>query len=178
MFNSIALGPDGQTNHTLDVLRGKVRKGTLSDRVKFLPGVSLHADPALQLTGHYTSPKGRLLELDAHMGGSGSWIGLHLALPARTLKGFGVLGFAARASASETTVLRACLRSGGKEDGFTDCFFDKHLLLRPEEASHLDALPVGYRDELPTEAEWRELILFLPTETFRLSLIDLRVFLV
>lgn len=177
MFSSIALGPDGQANHTLNVLRGKSRQGALADRVKFMPGFSLHADPELQLTGRYSSPKGRLLELDATTGASGGWIGLHLAFSAHNLKDFGMLGFAARTSAPETTVLRACLRSGTK-DSFIDCFFDKHMLLRPEEASHLDALPVGYRDDLPTKAEWRELILFLPTETFRLSLIDLRVFLV
>ncbi|WP_204115967.1 hypothetical protein [Shimia biformata] len=177
MFSSIALGPDGEANHKLAVMRGKSRTGDLKDIVKFLPGFSLHADPALRLSGQYTSPRGRILELDARMGGAGDWVGLHLSLPARSLKEVGVLGFAARTSASDTTVLRVCLRSGDG-DSFTDCFFDKHLLLRPEEASHLDALPVGYRDDLPVEAAWRELILFLPTEDFRLALIDLRVFMV
>lgn len=175
MFSSIALGPDGEANHKLAVLRAKKREGKLADVVRLLPGVEMHCDPALKVEGTYRSPAGRLLEIDARMRGEGSWIGLHLSLPARNLAGMGVLGFAARASAVETLVLSACIRSG-TDDGFQDCFFDKHLLLRPEEASHLDALPVGYRDELPQKARWRELILFLPKTDFQLALIDLRVF--
>ena len=88
-----------------------------------------------------------------------------------------MVGFAARIAAPEILVARACLRSG-TEEGFVDCFFDKHLLFRPEEASHVDALPVHHRADLPLRAPWRELILFLPTDDFRLSLIDLRVFVV
>lgn len=177
MFSSIALGPDGEANHKLAVLRGKKRKGMLADSVKFLPGLELHADPSLGLEGSYLSPAGRLLELDVKMHGEGSWIGLHLALPARDLAGMGVIGFAARFSATGMHVLRACIRSG-TADGFQDCFFDKHLLLRPEEASHLDALPVGYRDELPQKAPWREFVLFLPQNDFQMALIDLRLFVV
>ena len=175
--SSISLGPDGQANHTLSVLRTGTSDGTLGNDIEFVPGFALHADPALGLGGQYRSPAGRLLELDARMSGQGDWIGLHMALPAQDLSEGGVLGFAARTSATETCVLRACLRSG-TEAGFQDCFFDKHLLLRPEEASHLDALPVGMRDTLPDTAPWRELILFLPLTDFRIALIDLRVFVV
>ena len=111
------------------------------------------------------------------MQGAGEWVGLHFEFPARDISGAGVMGFAARFSAADTCVVQACLRSM-TEDGFQDCFFDKHLLLRPEESSHLDALQIGYRDSLPMHAKWRELILFLPTESFSLALIDLRLFLV
>ncbi|MBE1291339.1 MAG: hypothetical protein GJ677_02505 [Rhodobacteraceae bacterium] len=177
MFNNIALGPDGHTNHNLSVLRGKKRKGALANDMKIISGISFHADPALGLSGSYTSPPGRMLELEAHMQGAGEWVGLHFEFPARDISGAGVMGFAARISAAETCVVQTCLRSM-TEDGFQDCFFDKHLLLRPEESSHLDALQIGYRDSLPLHAKWRELILFLPTESFNLALIDLRLFLV
>lgn len=178
MVNSITLGADGQANHTLSVMRSKTTKGALHSNVEFLPGFKLNADPALELTGEYRSPAGRLLEFDAQTGPNpGGWVGLHLEVPVDDLSHLGVIGFAARIAAPEILVVRACLRSG-TEDGFQDCFFDKHLLFRPEEASHVDAIPTGQRMDLPQRAGWRELILFLPTRSFQLSLIDLRVFVV
>lgn len=178
MTDSITPGADGQANHTLAVLREATREGSLASDVDFLPGLALHADPALELSGSFTSPKGRILEFDARTGPNpGNWLGLHLALPASDLRQIGVVGFVARLSAPEIMVMRACLRSG-TPDGFVDCFFEKHLMVRPEEASHLDALPVQYRDQIPMQAPWRELIFFLPTHDFRLSLIDLRLFIV
>lgn len=178
MVDSIAPGADGQANHTLSVLRGGVSQGELSADVGFIPGLKLTADPALELAGNYRSPEGQLLEFDATTGPNpGGWIGLHLDLPAENLSNVGILGFAARFTAPEITVARVCLRSG-TDGSFEDCFFDKHLLMRPEEASHVDALSIHQRDRLPVRAPWRELVVFLPTRTFRLSLIDLRVFIV
>lgn len=178
MTDSITPGADGQANHALAILREDNREGPLAPDIDFLPGVSLHADPALGLSGSFASPQGRILDIDAHMSqGHGNWVGLHVALPAQDLGRAGILGFAARVSSPEILVVRACLRSG-MADGFVDCFFDKHLMVRPEETSHLDALSVQYRDQIPMQAPWRELILFLPTHDFRLSLIDLRLFIV
>lgn len=177
MTDSIALGPDGQANHTLAVLRNSANKGELAPHVEFMPGFNLHTDPELGLAGQYRSPEGQLLEIDARPTGAGAWNALHLALPADDLRRYGVLGFAMRSASPELLVIRACLRSG-IEGGFEDCFFDKHILVRPEASSHVDALALAHRSRLPPEAPWRELVLFLPTRGFRLSLIDLRVFLV
>lgn len=176
MVDSIAIGADGQANHTLSVLRAKSSEGPLTSDVSFLPGLRLNADPALELSGNYRSPEGQLLEFDAATGPNpGDWVALHLDIPVDDLGPLGLIGFAARIAAPEIFVVRACLRSG-IQDGFQDCFFDKHLLFRSEEASHLDALPTGQRANLPARAPWRELVLFLPTRAFQLSLIDLRVF--
>lgn len=177
MIENIALGPDGQVNHALAVLRSGSREGELEQHVHFLPGIDLHADPALDLKGRFRSPEGRILELSAQPAGRGDWCALHLNFPARDLRNYGVMGFALRGAAPQMQVLRACVRSG-KEDGFTDCFFDKHILLRPEESSHVDALPVSGGLALPPEAPWREMILFLPPAAFDLTLVDLRVFLI
>lgn len=178
MTDSMTPGADGQANHTLAILREDTRDGALASDVDFLPGLALHADPALELSGTFHSPKGRILEFDARTGPNrGEWLGLHVALPAGDLTRSGILGFAARVSAPEIMVMRACLRSG-TATGFVDCFFDKHILVRPDEASHLDALSVQYRDQVPKLAPWRELVFFLPTTDFRLSLIDLRTFIV
>ena len=169
---------DGPANRTLEVMRSKTSQGALSSDIRFVRGFKLHADPALELTGEYRSPAGRLLELDARTGPNpGGWVGLHLSLPSHDLSDMGVVGFAARIAAPEVLVVRACLRSG-TGTGFVDCFFDKHMLFRAEEASHVDALQVRERTDLPMRAPWREVILFLPTRSFQLSLIDMRVFVV
>jgi len=177
MTDSIALGPDGQVNHALAVLRRDTREAELVADFTLLPGIEWHADPALELRGHYSSPEGRLLEIDSQPQARGGWNSLHLSLPAGDLRPYGVCGFAMRSSSPEIQVVRACLRSGA-EHGFEDCFFDKHILVRPEESSHVDALPVHHQPRLPLEAPWRELILFFPVTPFQMSLIDLRVFLV
>lgn len=177
-MNNIAPGTDGQANHTLSVLRSGSFEGSLTSHVEFLPGLFLHADPKLDLSGTYRSPLGRLLEFNAHTGPNpGNWVGLHLSLPGEDLRDKGVVGFAARISGPELMLLRVCLRSG-TSSGFVDCFFDKHILLRPEEASHVDALSLACQSQLPLQAEWRELILFLPPKNFQFSLIDLRLFVV
>ena len=177
MTDSIALGPDGYVNHTLAVLRGGTSSGDLTQSVEFMPGVQMHADPEMNMAGRYDSPNGRMLELQARPERDGAWNGLHLAFPASDLGPHGALGFVMRASAAEQHVIRACIRSG-TEDGFQDCFFDKHILLRAEESSHVDALAVHQRTDLPLHAPWRELILFLPATAFTMSIHDFRVFLV
>ncbi|KAA8610014.1 hypothetical protein [Salipiger aestuarii] len=175
MTDSIAIGADGQANHLLERLRATATEGALASDVHFLPGLDLHADPLLGLGGTWRSPRGRLLELDARAAAPGGWCALHLALPLATTRGKRVLGFAARLAAREILVARACLRSS-IEGGFVDCFFDKHLLFSAEEASHVDALHLELHEDIPQQAAWRELILFLPPQSFRLSLIDWRVF--
>lgn len=176
--DNLALGPDGQANHVLALWGSGTAEAALENDLTFLPGLELHADPALGMTGRYRSPAGWLLEIEAEMTGAGKWFALHLALPAQDLTGYGVLGFALRASANGMHIVRACLRSGLEDGGFQDYFFDKHILLRPEEATHLDALPLRQIWELPIQAPWREIVLFLPPQDIRLSLIDLRVFIV
>jgi hypothetical protein len=177
MTDSLDLGPDGQLNQALALLRGDEKEGALSDRMDFAAGVTLRADPALELGGRYASPAGQLIAFEAEVAGRGGWCGLHLGLPARDLSDRGMLGFACRSAAPEIRVIQPCLRSG-TADGFEDCFFDKHILSQPEESSHVDILPVGRRARFPVEAPWRELILFLPLASFRWSLIDLRVFVI
>lgn len=177
MTQNIAIGPDAQINHALAVLRDAVTEGEIRGETWLLPGVVVRADPALKPGGRFTSPEGRLMDLDVSVGGEGAWMALHLSLGRRDYTPYGFVGFACRAAAPEPITMQPCLRSG-TEDGFVDCFYDKHVLAMPEEASHLDALSVQNRPNLPLQAPWRELILFLPTHNFRLSLLDLRIFVV
>lgn len=161
-----------------DALRASHAGGEVTlPRTDFVPGISLHADPGLQMSGHWSSPTGRLLELDIRMSGQGDWIGLHLALEAPDLAAVGWIGFACRSAAPSEIMIRPCLRSGG-ETGFTDTFFGKHLLAVPEPHDHIDALHPATTRSIPEAAPWRELILFLPRQDFRWHLHDLRLFLI
>lgn len=162
-------------NAAISALRNDRHSGHLGNDVIFAPGIKLHADPALNIVGKYTSPEGRLLEFDFLITGSGNWIGLHVALPPLRLEELGILGFFAHVAAPESIVVNACLRSG-TPTGFVDCFFDKHVLCHSKARAHFDALIPNGRDSLPNTAPWRELVLFLPTKSFQLSLLDLRFF--
>lgn len=167
---------DTQTNDNLSLLRLKTQGSALANDVVLAPGVELHADPAMGVSGTYRSPPGRLLEIDAQAGHAGDWFGLHISLSARDLSDSAVLGFVARTQAPQAVMIRAALRTGSENGTFTDIFFDKHILMHSEVTTHLDALSLPARLDVPAKADWRELILFLPPETIRLSLIDLRVF--
>lgn len=176
-LDNLGLGADADVNHRLAIFREAEAEGEIAAKTALGAGLTLRADPALGVSGRYASPRGRLLELEAEMAAPGDWFGLHIPVTAASLAGYGVFGFACRGSAPDLTEIRVCLRSGAG-DGFSDCFFDKHILLHPTEASHVDAIALQARDEVPERAPWRDLILFLPVTDVRLSLADLRVFLV
>lgn len=180
---NIALGPEQHMNYTLDVLRGSDIAGDITKQVDLLPGLFLSIDPALQPSGRYTSPAGRLLELDIAFGNpSDSWAALHFRLGDIDLTRAGIFGFACRSAAPEMTVIRPCLRSSDptpwSPNHFTDCFFDKHILVGPDTSHHLDVMPLAQRGNIPLHTEWRELVLFLPQKSFVWALEDLRLFIV
>lgn len=175
--DNLSLGPEGQANHALSVLHRQTCAGDLTSRVDFVPGVFLNSDPALALSGQWRAPEERLLELDAQTNGTaGGWMGLHIVMPASDLRQKALLGFATRIAAPESVLIRACLRSG-QEGGFVDSFFNKHLLFTSEAALHLDAMELTQRDDVPAQALWREVVFFLPPRSFKLSFLDLRLFL-
>lgn len=175
MFSRRQMAPDQALNSRLAAWRGKARAGRLESHVALTEEMSLQADPALQLRGSYSAGKDSFLTLKAEMPGAGSWFALHISLPPDTAaQPFGLLGYAARFRSEETHVISVALRSG-QEAGFVDCFFDKHLLMRPEEACAHDALTPGAQRELPAYAPWRELVFFFPLKACRISLLDLRV---
>lgn len=177
-LDSLSLASDSQTNQSLSVLRSDTRDGALSNLVRLAPGIELHADPTMGVSGHYRSPPGQILEVEAEAAQPGDWFGLHIKLFQADLTDRAVVGFVARVQAPEVLMMRAALRSATQDGGFQDTLFDKHILLHPEEATHLDAISLPMTPAVPVTADWRELVLFLPPKTMRLSLIDLRVFIV
>lgn len=178
MSDNIAAGPEANLNYGLHILRSGQTSGPITSHTEIQPAIALHADPALQIEGQWRSPAGRLLELEANAPGEGNWFGLHMELGNISLAQAGLIGLACRSTAPRIEMLRACIRSGHGEGGFDDCFFTKRILAHPEASSHLDAIQISQQPNLPPEAPWRELILFLPTQSFRLDLHDLRLFIV
>ena len=152
-----------------------IREGTLAGHTDFCPGLSLLADPALGVGGAWRSPAGRLLELEITTSAPGDWLALHLRLEGQERLQGGWIGFACRHAAADRLMIRAALRSG-TGDGFSDHFFDKHILATPEPLNHLDAFNLAATRAIPEQAPWRELVLFLPTRALRWDLHDLRAF--
>ncbi len=144
----------------------------LGDDTVIAPGLVLRADPACALRGHWRSPAGRLLEIEAWPEGRGAWIGLHVEL------GTGVtgdwLGLVCRSAAPAELMARPVLRSG-TGDGFVDTPLPRHILSLPEPLTHADALHLPTTPDLPATAPWRELVIFLPEAGFSWHLHDLRI---
>jgi hypothetical protein len=177
MPHNIALGPAAGTNHALEILRGQNRPlSDWSPETGIAPALHLVLDPDAVFDGHWSSPRGRLLDLEGEMRHPARWFALHVPLDALDLSDRAILGFAARLSAPQTLPIRACLRSG-RPGGFSDCFFDKPVLPSSDAGLHLDVLDMA-RHDISDDAPWRDLVLFLPTRAFRLSLHDLRLFVV
>jgi hypothetical protein len=169
--------PDRTLNLPLDRLRASVLAGGDIAGAAPVPGVQFHADPQARIAGRWTSPRARLLEVDTTVDTPGDWFALHIDLPLADLSGVAFLGFVARTAAARAMVTRACLRSGLPEGGFTDTFFDRHILSQPGEGDHVDLLAPDRRPDLPQSAPWREFILFLPpVQDIRWALHDLRLF--
>lgn len=176
MIKNLIPGPDGQTNFALAVLRKRRASGALRNEIKLVPGVTFSADPKLALQGTYSSPEGRILELDVKkVEPAGTWCTLSLDVPLRDLGDVENIGFVARILAAQLHLCSVCLRSE-HEGGFVDCFFDKQMLFSDAESTHLDVLSPQLRAEVPKHSKWRQIVFFLPTEVMFLSLNDLRVF--
>lgn len=175
MPDDLDLGPDAHANSLMAVMRAQSREGALAPDTELGTGVWLHVDPAARISGRFTSAPGQIVDLDIEVERRGAWTGLHVALGGIDLGGRSLVGFACRTSAGGMDLVRPCLRSG-RDGGFHDSFFPKHLLSRPESALHLDALELAQHPELPARAPWRELVLFLPTHRLRWTLADLRLF--
>lgn len=177
-LNNIALGPAAGINHTLEQLRAQEWAASeLLPDGEIAAGLRFGLDPEAVFEGRFSSPRGRLLDIEGEMLRPARWFGLHIPLDALDLSEQAVVGVALRLTAPRPAVIRACLRSG-RSAGFSDCFFQKAIITSgPEVALHLDVLDIA-RYDIPDEAPWREIVLFLPTRSFSLSIRDLRIFVV
>lgn len=137
-------------------------------------GLWWHLDPAMDITGTWSSPMGRMIELDTTLTTPGGWCALHLRLSINPAV-CAYIGFVARTAAAHAMVTRACLRSGG-EGGFHDQFFARDILSQPGQSDHIDMLVPAHCPDMPRDADWHELVLFLPANrSLTWALHDLRL---
>ena len=174
MTDSIVSGNSSSHDQALAALKQGSNKGPITTSTEIAPGIALHADPAAGAGGRWVSPAGRLLEIAVSAPPEGKWTALHLRLEAPDLAACDWLGLICRSAAPGEVMVRPCLRSG-QADGFSDCFFPRHLLSTAEPMSHSDALHIPSTPAIPERAPWRELVLFLPGGDVTWHLHDLRL---
>jgi len=173
----IRLRRNGHVAAPLDGLRqADGLSGPLND-VPLVKGLIFRIDPAARITGQWSSPRGRLIELRSEVAQPGAWFGLHVTLALPDLRRVAWLGFVARTASLDAIGIRPCLRSGLPGGGFHDAFFDRHILAHAAETDHHDIMDPARQPGLPPQAPWREFILFLPPrQGITWSLHDLRLF--
>lgn len=171
-----AAPPATFTRDTLKALRQGTASGDILAEQEIVPGLRFVPDPEAGMRGRFSSPQGRLLELQVTHTRPARWLGLHLRLDLGVSDDIALIGLAARIAAPQAQAVRPCIRSG-TATGFVDSFFDKTIAALPRPLLHLDVVEThGAHPVLHDPAPWRELVLFLPTDDFRLDLHDLRVF--
>lgn len=177
-LHNLDLSPDAGANHLLALMRQMDMQGDLTSGLPILQGLFFSLDPDSATTGTYTSAPGLLLDMDFIVEHPGRWMALHVALGAADLTGRQVLGVVCKSTSPQATTFRVCLRSGQEAGGFVDHFLRKTVVAYASPSLHLDALQPEADPTLPLTAPWRELVLFFRPETSRITLHDLRIFIV
>jgi len=175
MEHNLDFGAEAQGSHTLAILRAHSQQGPLTSDTRFSPGVFLSTDPDSDTSCQIHSEPGMLLELTAKGRRPGKWLSLNIELGAMDLSQRSVFGVMCKSRSEDIQTLKICLRSG-VEGGFQDVFFGKRMISYNEESTHADLLKLVDYPDVPAQAPWRELILFLPPELRQLKLTDLALF--
>lgn len=157
-------------------LRAEARSAVSLAPGDLSPGLWWHLDSSAGLTGTWSSPRGRLVELETEVTAPAAFLALHLSLPEPDLHRHAWVGLVARTAAAEATTIRPCIRSGLSDGGFHDLFLPRQILSQSTPTDHHDLIAPAHTPDLPRAAPWRELILFLPSRRpVRWVLHDLRV---
>lgn len=171
-----SFGPEAHLNQISYVLKATTLNGDISPRVDLVPDVFITFDHEGEIEGAFSSPEGSLLSMSYRVIKPPRWVALHFAMGDVDFSGHSVLGIVARSEAPVATMFRMCVRSG-TEDGFSDCFFSKHVVSFSEVSTHIDLLRFGQDGKsIPSRAPWRELILFFKIADQKLTVNDLKIF--
>lgn len=177
MADNILIGPDAQLRFSLQLLRAHKGRGKIAgDRTPIIDSVFLSTDPDAQVTGDYTADATNMVKLQMRSRkGPSRWQGMHIVMGPVDLSKAAVIGIVARSQSPSSMTTRICLRSGGGGQ-FTDNFFPKTMVSFAQASTHLDVLDMADINDLPRQAQWRDLILFFQGDTVDLDLLDLRFF--
>lgn len=177
MTDNLLLGPDAQINHTIGLLRSVPADGRLSDGLRLAPGAFMALDLEGEVEGLCATGGESLLRLNYTTGKAPRWLALHMAVGGVDLGRSAVFGVACKSRAPEAVTFRLCLRSA-TASGFVDAFLPKHVVAFAEPSTHVDLLKLEGHENVPAQADWRELILFFQPRSAVCELLDLRVFIV
>ena len=179
MSDHLAYTPDAQINRTIALLAQTRRKNSITKgRTELTPGAWLDVDPQSEVSGSLTVGEKGLLQLSYSVKVRPKWLSLSLKLGKVDFAHCSALGIAVKTRSAEATSFHPCLRSAAGS-GYVDCFFDKHVVAYAESSVHVGMVNLAERaDRVPTQAAWRDLILFFSTSDATLDLQDLRVFIV
>ena len=176
-MDNLLLGPEAQLNHAAAALRatGIGPATPLAPKVGVFPGVHLSIDPESRLEGTLTPGGGRILSLDYTSVKTPRWMALHLSVGPVDMESASIFGVVCRTRMSQTRALRVCLRSP-TANGFIDAFLPKHIVTSEQASTHVDLMKLEERDDIPMHAEWRDVILFLPTQSSNIELLNIQIF--
>ena len=176
-MDNLLLGPDAQINHRIGLLRATVTDQPLADHLQLVPGAFFGIDREGEVTGRCATGGESLLRLDYTCGKSPRWLALHLTVGGLDLDKAAVFGVVCKTRAPRAATFRLCLRSAAPA-GFVDAFLPKHVVAFADTSTHVDLLKLQEHENVPTRADWRELILFFQPQSAAFDLLDLRVFIV
>lgn len=145
--------------------------------MNLVPGVRFVGDPKGEVTGRCVTGGESLFRLSYTTTKAPRWLALHIAVGGINLKKAAVFGVACKSQAVEAATYRICLRSA-TPNGFVDAFLPKHVVAFSQISSHVDLLKLEEHENVPDQADWRELILFFQPNSASFDLLDLRVFIV
>ena len=149
--------------------------GPLVSGQEIVPGIMWHMDPegVQSVKAVISSDIG--IRFDNSVERAGAWVALHVPLGNIALERIALTGVYIESSAPRATSYRCCLRSG-LPGGFVDHFFHKDVAAYASLSTHTDALTMASLQDVPFKRTWREFIVFFPTNSFSISLRDLRFF--
>jgi hypothetical protein len=140
----------------------------------FVPGVWIAADMQNGRIAAEAAPEG-LLQIDIKVEQRGRWLSLNCALDRTPLAPGSVLGLTALLSADAPLELGVVIRSG-LDGGHRDAVFPDRIAAGPTPCPAVALLPVTADTFPPEPPAWRNLMLNLPFRDLRLTLHDLRLF--
>lgn len=175
MEHNLDFGAEAQANHALAVLRAQSFDRKVASGEQFSPGVFVLLDEESDTSVHATSQPGTLLDLSFKTRRPSRWLSLNIQMGECDLTGRDIAGFMCKVTSEATMTFRVCVRSG-HDGGFQDAFFGKRVISYSAPSTHADLMKLAERDDVPAQAPWRELMLFLPPDVQQISLKDLALF--
>jgi len=178
MSNNIRLGPDAEANQIIRMMSAEQPTGAIPCEEPITLGVRFSYDANAAFQGHLRADENAVLSFKVDQIEGSGWFALHISLGGIDLSPYAVIGFVCKSEAPSAVAFKACIRSGS-EAGFSDCFFDKHVVAYGEASTHLDVIDIAQTPALPTQADWRDFVLFFPPDKpIEIILRDLRFFIV